>query len=125
MTDSPVFAGEFREWMDTATPVKWAADLTRDQLVTVLWAVWELGGRAQVILDCLGRHEDELFPGYGYPRARLGLQVLQRMVRGERPTWDEVAPLVDRAVAEMECWPAKLQQAEPRAAADGRPGSDS
>ena len=61
----------------------------------------------------MSRHEDELFPGYGYPRARVGLQVLYRMVQGDRPSADELTRMIEAALAEMERWPAKVAEAEP------------
>jgi hypothetical protein len=107
--DVPAFSDEFRRELAVLKHMRWAADLTREQLLVALWAVGELGGRAKVILECLGRHEDELFPGYGYPRARVGLQVLYRMTHGERPTADEVTQLIEAARVEMEQWPGKHQ----------------
>jgi|GEM_PF-6423011 len=116
MDEGPFFSEDFRRELALMKYMRWAADLTREQLLVALWAVGELGGRAEVILQCLGRHEDELFPGYGYPRARVGLQVLHRMAQGDRPTADEVAQMIEAARAEMERWPAKATLIEPGAA---------
>jgi hypothetical protein len=102
MSEPGFFTGKLRQWLATSKYTTWAADLTEEQLKIFLWAAGELGGRAKVILECLGRHEAELFPGYGYPRARVGLQVLYRMTQGDRPTGDEVTQMIEAARIKME-----------------------
>jgi hypothetical protein len=110
---SQTFDEEFHRTLALFKYTKWAANLTREQLLVVLWAVGEWGGRGQPILEHLERHAPELGSGYGYPRARVGLQVLNRMVRGEQLTGDEMSRLIEEARKEMEWWPGTQPNTKP------------
>ncbi|MCE9544872.1 MAG: hypothetical protein K8T25_05055 [Planctomycetia bacterium] len=72
----PAFAEGFRQKIALGKYTGWAIDLTEDQLIAVLWAVGEYGRRSQPVVECLDRHASEFSPADGWPRARLGLQLL-------------------------------------------------
>ena len=78
----------------------WAADLTEDQLVAVLWAIGEYGRRSQWVLECLDRHADEFYPAYGLLRARLGLELLSAMADRQRFSTAQVIERVQAVVRE-------------------------
>ena len=101
----PAFTDEFRRRIALGKYTGWAADLTEDQLVAVLWAVGEYGRRSQWILECLDRHADEFYPAYGLPRARLGLELLSAMADRQRFTAEQV---VERVRAVLRQWRAAL-----------------
>jgi hypothetical protein len=103
MADRAIFKGDFRRGLADFKYTRWAADLTPEQLKVVMWAVGELGNRSPAILECLGRHERELAYGYGYPRARVALQVLTRMVTRREPvSSEEFGRMIAAAITEME-----------------------
>ena len=101
----PAFTDEFRRRIAFGKYTGWAADLTEDQLVAVLWAVGEYGRRSQWVLECLDRHADEFYPAYGLPRARLGLELLSAMADRQPFTVEQV---VERVRAVLRQWRAAL-----------------
>lgn len=102
--DGPLaFTDEFRRRIALGKYTGWAADLTDDQLVAVLWAVGEYGRRSQWILECLDRHADEFWPAHGFPRAKLGLELLSAMSDRERFSVEQV---VERVRAVLKVWRA-------------------
>jgi hypothetical protein len=95
----PAFSDEFRERIAMGKYTVWAADLTEEQLEALLWAAGEYGVRAEGVLECLDRHEDEFQPpGSFLPRARLGLELLAQMVKGRRFTVEDVKEQVRATV---------------------------
>jgi hypothetical protein len=98
-----MFTGELRQWLSTFKYACWADSLTEEQLKVLLWAVGEFGHRSRPVLECLARHEIELLfePGAGYPRARVGLQVIRRMTSRTPVTADEMNQMLDAACSEM------------------------
>jgi len=79
-TASPVFAEELRRKVAFGKNTCWAADLTEEQLVSVLGALGEYARSSQLVLECLDRHASELDPACDLPRAKLRLQMLSAMV---------------------------------------------
>ena len=101
--DLPAFTEAFRQKIALGKYTGWAADLTEDQLVGVLWAVGEFGRRSQWVLECLDRHADEFYPAHGLPRARLGLELLSAMADRQRFT---TADVIERVQAVLRAWRA-------------------
>jgi hypothetical protein len=105
-----MFRAKFRRKLSLLKYTRWAAALTEDQLAAVLWAVGEYGLRAQAILECIDRHQDEFSPGHGLPRARLALELLSRMVDFQRYSLDDVVEKVRAVVAEWRAQLGELQE---------------
>ena len=103
--DSPAFTKAFRERIVHGKYTGWAADLTEDQLIAVLWAIGEYGCRSQWVLECLHRHADEFYPAYGLPRARFGLELLSAMADRQRFSTEQV---IERVRAVVKEWRASL-----------------
>ncbi len=103
--DPPAFSEAFRRKIALGKYTGWAADLTEDQLIGVLWAVGEYGRRSEPVLECLDRHAGEFWPAHGLPRARLGLELLSAMADRERFTTEQV---VERVRAVLREWRASL-----------------
>jgi hypothetical protein len=99
------FDDEFRNALALEKYGRWAKDLTKDQVLAVLWAIGEYGYRSQSILECLDHHHEEFHPGEGLPRARLGLELLAAMAQGRQFTPGEV---IDRVQAVLRRWRAEL-----------------
>ena len=97
------FDDEFRQELALQKYCRWAADLTKEHLLAVLWAIGEYGYRSHSILECLDRHPEELQRGDFYPRARVGLELLAEMVEGQRFTKGQV---IERIQALMKKWRA-------------------
>jgi|SRR6266498_1783324 len=104
-TNELAFDDDFRAALALEKYGRWAADLTKDQLLAVLWAVGEYGYRSQLILECLDRHQKEIPAGHGFPRARLGLELLAAMAEGHRFTAGQV---IERVQAVLKKWRAEL-----------------
>ena len=104
-----MFTDDFRRRLALGKYTRWASDLSEDQLAAALWAAGEFGYRAAGVLECLDRRAAEVPPCYAYPRARIGLELLARMVGGERLTADEVIAQV-RAV--LACWRANHENCQ-------------
>jgi hypothetical protein len=81
-----MFTEEFRRRLSGGECSRWASDLDEEQLVTVLWAVGELGRRAGPLLECLDRHQADFAPSVNLLRVRGALAGLARMTAGERLT---------------------------------------
>src|SRR5436190_1998498 len=96
----PAFGEALREQICLGKYTRWAADLTEPEPMAVLWAVGEYGMRAEKgILECLDQYQAEIYEaGCFFPRARVGLDVLMRIVAGKRFTLDEVKQQVRNAV---------------------------
>jgi hypothetical protein len=99
------FDDEFRQGLAIEKYGRWAANLTKDQLLAVLWAIGEYGYRSQSILECLDRHQAEFHPSDGFPRARLGLELLAAMAEGHRYTPGQV---IERVHAVLKKWRAEM-----------------
>ena len=97
LSGTPAFGADLRHEVARFEYTKWASGLTEEQLLTVLWAVGEYGRRWEAVLACLDQHEAEFLPGHGFPRARLGLELLGAMANNVTFTVDEVTERV-RAV---------------------------
>jgi hypothetical protein len=104
-TTALAFDDDFRRALAIEKYGRWAADLTKDQLLAVLWAVGEYGCRSQSILQCLDKHQDEFHPCDGLPRARLGLELLAAMAEGHRFSAEQV---IERVQAVLKKWRAEL-----------------
>jgi hypothetical protein len=65
-------------------------DLTEAHMEALLWLVGEYGVRAGIILDLLNKHKDELWDGVMFARAKLALEMMERLVCGERMDLDEL-----------------------------------
>lgn len=76
------FDNEFRSALALEKYARWATDLTKDELLAVLWAIGEYGCRSKSILESLDRHKTELQLGEGFPRVYLALEVLAAMTQG-------------------------------------------
>jgi hypothetical protein len=104
-TTALAFDDDFRQALAIEKYGRWAADLTKDQLLAVLWAVGEYGCRSQSILECLDKHQGEFHPCDGFPRARLGLELLAAMAEGHRFSAEQV---IERVQAVLKKWRAEL-----------------
>lgn len=104
-TTALAFDDELRQALAIEKYGRWAADLTKDQLLALLWAIGEYGYRSQSILECLDRHQDEFHPGDGFPRARLGLELLAAMAEGHRFSAGQV---IERVQTVLKKWRAEL-----------------
>ncbi len=98
--DPSAFTDSFRQKIALGKYTGWAADLTEDQLIGVLWAIGEFGRRSQWVLECLDRHADEFYPAYGLPRARLGLELLSAMADRQQFTTEQVIERVRTVLRE-------------------------
>jgi hypothetical protein len=105
LTTELAFDEGFRQALAIEKYGRWAADLTKDQLLAVLWAVGEYGYRSQSILECLDRHQSEFHPSDGFPRARLGLELLAAMAEAGRFSAGQV---IERVQAVLKQWRAEL-----------------
>ncbi len=94
----------FRQQIMLGKYTSWAADLTEEQLMGVLWAVGEYGRRSQKVLECLDRHADEFCPADGFPRARLGLELLSAMADGQRFSTEQV---IEQVRSVLRSWRAE------------------
>lgn len=103
-TTELAFDDEFRRALAIEKYGRWAADLTKDQLLAVLWAIGEYGYRSQSVLECLDRHQREFHPSDGFPRARLGLELLAAMAEGGRFSAEQV---IERVQAVLKKWRAE------------------
>jgi hypothetical protein len=104
-TTELAFDEEFRNALALEKYGRWAKDLTKDQVLAVLWAIGEYGCRSQSILECLDRHPEEFHPSDGLPRARLGLEILAAMAEGHHFTAGEV---IERVQAVLKKWRTEL-----------------
>jgi len=104
-TTDLAFDEELRSALALEKYGRWATNLTKDQLLAVLWAIGEYGYRSESILACLDRHPEEFHPCDGFPRARLGLELLAAMAQGHHFTAGEV---IERVQAVLKKWRAEL-----------------
>jgi hypothetical protein len=105
MGSPPAFNDAFRQGIALGKYTRWAVDLTEEQLEAVLWAVGEYGIRSQWVLECLDRHADEFYSAYGFPRARLALELRSAMADRQRFTVQQV---IERVQAVLREWRVSL-----------------
>ena len=105
-----MFTGDLHRRLSLGKYTQWAADLTEDELVAVLWAVGEYGARAQAVTDCVDRHAGEFFPCDGLHRSRLALGQLSRMVAGERIGFEALGDEVRAAIYKWRSETGQLQE---------------
>jgi uncharacterized protein (TIGR02996 family) len=85
-----MFSDEFRNRLKIGKYSKWAVDLSEAHMEALLWMVGEYGVRAWIILDLLERHKGEVFDEVMFARAKLALEMMERVVYGKRMDLDEL-----------------------------------
>jgi hypothetical protein len=96
-----MFSDEFKNRLKGGKYSRWAVDLTKAHMEALLWMVGEYGCRAGIILDLLNEHKDEVWDGVMFARAKLALEMMERLVGGERMDLDELRRRVLEAVDQV------------------------
>ncbi len=93
---SSLFSEEFRQQLTYGKYTKWAVNLTEAQLGGMLWMIGEFGYRSWLLSTRL-LMDAEWGRFRGYPRARLALESISRIVlRGERFDMEEASARIRR-----------------------------
>ena len=86
MSDKPIFSDEFKAKLEMGKYTSWAANLTEDVLLALLWMVGEYGGRVYPDQGISWTGDLEVLPVDDVQSARMAmaLEVMARIQNGEK-----------------------------------------
>jgi hypothetical protein len=98
-----MFSDDDRRWLAYGKYTRWAENITKPQLMTLLWMIGEYGYRSSRLMAWFDQHEASISSdSAAYARLRMALESIADIVRGKEVNLDDAIQRARETLARLE-----------------------